>query len=37
VEFITVRGEGHGWNGRVLSRTIDDSIKFLDAHLKGKK
>ena len=37
VEFITVRGEGHGWNNPVLARTIGDSVKFLDAHLKGKK
>ena len=37
VEFVTVRGEGHGWNGPVLGRTIDDAVKFLDAHLKGKK
>jgi acetyl esterase/lipase len=36
-EMITVRGEGHGWNGPVLTRTINDAIKFLDANLKGKK
>lgn len=37
VEFITVRGEGHGWGGKTLASTINDSVKFLDMHLKGKK
>jgi acetyl esterase/lipase len=36
-ELISVSGQGHGWNGKTLARTIDDSVKFLDAHLKGKK
>lgn len=36
-ELISVRGEGHGWNGTTLTRTTNDAIKFLDAHLKGKK
>ena len=36
-EMITVRGEGHGWNGKTFARTLNDSLKFLDAHLKGKK
>ncbi len=36
-EMITVRGEGHGWTGRTFARTLNDSLKFLDAHLKGKK
>lgn len=35
-ELITVRGEGHGWGGATLARTLDDAIKFLDEHLKGK-
>jgi acetyl esterase/lipase len=36
-ELITVRGEGHGWNGSKLTRSINDAMLFLDAHLKGKK
>jgi dipeptidyl aminopeptidase/acylaminoacyl peptidase len=36
-ELITVRGEGHGWNGPTLTRTTNDALKFLDTHLKGKK
>jgi acetyl esterase/lipase len=36
-ELITVRGEGHGWGGAALTRSLNDSIKFLDTHLKGKK
>ena len=36
-ELITVSGEGHGWGGKTLTRTIDDALKFLDTHLKGKK
>jgi acetyl esterase/lipase len=37
VEMITVRGEGHGWDGPELTRTINDSLKFLDTNLKGTK
>jgi len=37
VEMISVRGEGHGWSGPAFTRTFNDSIKFLDTHLKGKK
>ena len=37
VEMITVRGEGHGWTGPTLTRTVNDALKFLDANLKGKK
>ncbi len=36
-ELITVPGEGHGWGGATLARTLDESVKFLDEHLKGKK
>jgi acetyl esterase/lipase len=36
-ELVTVPGEGHGWNGPTLARTLDDSVRFLDEHLKGKK
>ncbi len=37
VELITVRGEGHGWSGPTFTRTVNDALKFLDTHLKGKK
>jgi acetyl esterase/lipase len=37
VEMITVRGEGHGWGGAALASTTEDTIRFLDKHLKGKK
>lgn len=36
-ELIPVRGEGHGWGGATAARTLDQAVKFLDAHLKGKK
>lgn len=36
-ELVTVRGEGHGWGGPVLTRTTADALKFLDTHMKGKK
>jgi dipeptidyl aminopeptidase/acylaminoacyl peptidase len=36
-DLITVKGEGHGWGGPVATRTTADAIRFLDAHLKGKK
>lgn len=35
-ELITVRGEGHGWSGTILTRTTNDALKFLDTNLKGK-
>jgi acetyl esterase/lipase len=35
-ELITVPGAGHGWGGAELARTLNESVKFLDAHLKGK-
>lgn len=33
-QLIPIRGAGHGWNGKTLTRTIDDALKFLDTHLK---
>ncbi|MCS6866250.1 MAG: alpha/beta hydrolase [Gemmataceae bacterium] len=33
-QLIPLRGAGHGWNGKTLTRTIHDSLKFLDTHLK---
>jgi acetyl esterase/lipase len=37
VELVPVRGEGHGWNGKAATRTNQDTLKFLDEHLKGRK
>lgn len=36
-DLITVKGEGHGWDGKTAAKTTDDTIRFLDEHLKGKK
>ena len=36
-EMIAVRGEGHGWDGKPLEKSVQDALKFLDEHLKGKK
>jgi acetyl esterase/lipase len=36
-ELITVCGEGHGWDGRVATRTVGEAIRFLDEQMKGKK
>jgi acetyl esterase/lipase len=36
-EMITVKGEGHGWDGKAAVKSTQDAIRFLDEHLKGKK
>ena len=36
-ELITLFGEGHGWTGRTSTKTTNETLKFLDTHLKGKK
>jgi acetyl esterase/lipase len=36
-ELVTVPGEGHGWNGPAADRTARAAVRFLDAHLKGKR
>ncbi len=36
-ELITVKGKGHGWEGPTAAKTIQDALRFLDVHLKGKK
>lgn len=36
-ELITVKGEGHGWNGAAAAKSTLDAVRFLDEHLKGKK
>ncbi len=35
-ELITLFAEGHGWNGRALTKSVNTAVNFLDAHLKGK-
>jgi acetyl esterase/lipase len=32
--LILVEGEGHGWRGEKLLITLDQTMKFLDSHLK---
>lgn len=36
-ELVTLFGEGHGWNGRALAKSVNTAVAFLDTHLKGKK
>lgn len=36
-DLITVKGEGHGWDGKAAAKSTEDTIQFLDEHLKGKK
>lgn len=36
-DLITMRGEGHGWDGKAATKSTDDAVQFLDEHLKGKK
>lgn len=35
-KLVTMEGDGHGWVGEKLDKTIDQSITFFDEHLKGK-
>jgi acetyl esterase/lipase len=35
-KLITVSGEGHGWVGLEATRTTNEAITFLNAHLKKK-
>lgn len=34
---IELEGEGHGWRGEKLTRTLEQMLEFLDEHLKGKQ
>jgi len=36
-ELITVKGAGHGWTGPEATKTLQDTLRFLDEQLKGKK
>ena len=35
-EMITVRGEGHGWTGREMKRTMADTYDFFEEHLRPR-
>ncbi len=34
-EVVLLLGEGHGWGGDLLARTVEDSWRWFDLHLKG--
>lgn len=36
-KLVTMEGDGHGWMGDKLEKTLTQSIEFFDANLKGKK
>jgi acetyl esterase/lipase len=36
-ELVIVEGEGHGWGEPHRSRTLQQSIRFFDKHLKGPR
>lgn len=36
-DLVKVPGEGHGFTPPVMVKTTEQTIQFLDAHLKGKK
>ncbi|MFT3882087.1 MAG: alpha/beta hydrolase [Gemmatales bacterium] len=36
-KLVTMEGEGHGWLGEKLDKTLQQSIEFFDENLKGKK
>ena len=36
-ELTKVFGAGHGFTGVTMTRATEDTVKWLDTHLKGKK
>lgn len=36
-KLITMEGEGHGWLGEKLEKTLTESLDFFDQYLKGKQ
>jgi acetyl esterase/lipase len=36
-EVVEMEGDGHGWGGTKLTRTLDQTVAFFDKILKGKK
>lgn len=36
-KLVTMEGEGHGWLGEKLDKTLQQTIEFFDENLKGKK
>ena len=35
--LVTMEGEGHGWLGEKLEKTLQQTVDFLDENLKSKK
>jgi len=33
-DLITMKGEGHGWDGKAAVKSTQDTLQFLDEHLK---
>jgi acetyl esterase/lipase len=36
-QVVELKGEGHGWGGKKLLETIDQTVAFFDKHLKGQR
>ncbi len=36
-KLVTMEGEGHGWFGEKLDKTLQQTVNFFDENLKGKK
>jgi len=36
-KLVTMEGEGHGWIGEKLEKTLQESVDFFELHLKGKQ
>lgn len=36
-KLVTMPFKGHGWFGSPLEKSLQESVRFLDSHLKGKK
>jgi acetyl esterase/lipase len=36
-KVVEMKGDGHGWTGKKLMQTIDQTVAFFDARLKGEK
>lgn len=36
-KLVTMEGEGHGWGGEKLEKTLQETVSFLNDNVKGKK